>query len=135
MLDGKKPITEDELLNVLNKKYPIGSKFIFPSGSENPASEIGGDWTLIVSNVNLGFDYSASLKIASPSGSALSLVNDRGNRCLVIADGGTNPALKLDTLGNYIGNSSSLFYLAGINGSVSLQAGSSITVDIWERVS
>lgn len=64
-VNGEEILTDKILENVLNKKYPVGSKFIFPSGSENPASYVGGDWIKVASSVNLPLGTSAGFTKSS----------------------------------------------------------------------
>lgn len=131
LLDGKKPITEDEVINVLNKRYPIGSKYIFPTGSENPASDIGGDWIKVASNLKLSLGLSVGSYIVE-NGNFI-FKNGYNNVLPLVGNAGVNPGMYLDTAGHSIG-ASNLKYHTGLSSITTLSEENLIIVDVWKRV-
>ena len=138
-VNGEEILTDKILENLLNKQYPVGSKFIFPSGSENPASYVGGDWIKVASNVNLPLGTSAgftknsqNIKSLTPDGYFYWGTTTGKSFVLQVTD-----STKLVTTANSSG------LVNGVNAGIDLTAfkvdltsvNNPILVDIWQRLS
>ena len=138
-VNGEEILTDKILENLLNKKYPVGSKFIFPSGSENPASYVGGDWIKVASSVNLPLGTSASVKF-NANGNAVKFLKSDGshaffNGTATLKGANVNnvdPVLnvQLDANAGYNFNA-----IIDPQGTLVATANDWITIDIWQRLS